>query len=789
MPVNPFPFRYCLHSAYRISRAVGVFALVCFTLCYSGGARAQAVEGPASAESRSSDGRTASNERPREELAQDDGSSSERFSDEGRRPVYIVLSGGVSRGAYESGYVSEIVGWLREHRDEFELKGIAGTSAGAINAMAGALDYCQSEAMDEPAGYTSWLPIGWTQLYEAEQVTEDAVFNQRWLRNHSLEVMRQYGSNLRADCDIDVVTAVTRSGDWAPSSSGQISTGTTDSIVRFLGWKVTADEDGGLRMLPLREERFADVEALTLPASSAGSIRLGDVSDALLASGAFPVAFPPVSVAYCEVLSQSQCDAVTPLRASFYDGGVFENTPLRALVPSIQAEDVRPVIIVVNLDQRDIPGESGSSFVFDDLMGTANSWLLFARTRGFRQAVETLRASGADLYSAQQRLPVAGGFLNSFMGFFDRRFRMVDHAVGAWDARRDLGVWPATRELFDPGQPAAAAVDRCIVEFLSTDQNLDDQECSDMLPSGVVAVLRGLASAALARCDELDVEPMACAEARTLRLLDRLDNGPVGRGNRRLYWGSAEPPSAELSAFLHELRRGDFTPEYQFANARRVGQPGYRPEIAYSILIESALLAYLDEQPGRSHFIERLSLETVLSTQLPIPPTPSFGFLLNLDQLEASGSFPLSNRVFVDVGLALEWGVNEKREESWHIFSGGPAFRLSYNFFENPATVAMLLSLDSGVLFGPVIPGVEDRDRAFRRRGRSRPNAAVYAGLAPRIVALRRLQIDVPVRTYWECSTASCSSFATANPAFDISIRLGWNFPFQRDVNRVEVQD
>jgi predicted acylesterase/phospholipase RssA len=700
------------------------------------------------------------------------------------QPVYLVLSGGVSRGAYEAGYATELVQWLQRNRDKYILKGVAGTSAGAINAMVTAIDYCRASESEGSSGYATWIPIGWFQLFDESRVEQDAVFNHGWLRPHSLRVLRQYSGDFREDCDVDVITGVTRSGEWSSSTQVGPSVGSNEDLVNFVGWTVRASGEGTLAVHPLEGQEYEEVGALTLPPDDGRTVSYGEVSNALIASAAFPIAFPPVNLAYCPVGSGNGCNRRTPLRGSFYDGGVFENTPLRALVPSIVAEEREPLVVVVNLYDRKIPKGEQQMLLFEDMMGLAYGWLSYARKRGYLSAVEELANAGVDVQTARHRLPLASGYLSSFFGFFDRKFRMVDHALGAWNARRDLSSWSATSDFFDSGSPVSTRFDACLVEFLESDADFEELDCSATIARSYTAVLRGIASAAIARCDALEVEPMGCAEARALEIIERLPEAPVPDSHRRVQRGSAAPDSLEFQAFLEELRKGDFSPQYRFENARRAGEVGYRPEKVYMSLIEHAFREFLDRQEG-SQFLERLSTEALLASQLPVPPTASFGFLINLDQLEAGFSLPLGNHFFVDLGVTAEWRVQSERREPWHVFAGGPAMRLSWNFFDNPATAALMLSLDSGVLFGPVLEGVEEIDRSLSSRNSSRPNAAIYAGIAPRLIALRRLQIDVPIRAYWVCDKPSCGSVPSANPGFDITFRIGWNFPFRRNVERV----
>ena len=58
------------------------------------------------------------------------------------------MSGGVSLGAYEAGYLYYFTEMIRRNRELLDLKILTGASAGSVNAMIAIISLCSPEITD-----------------------------------------------------------------------------------------------------------------------------------------------------------------------------------------------------------------------------------------------------------------------------------------------------------------------------------------------------------------------------------------------------------------------------------------------------------------------------------------------------------------------------------------------------------------------------------------------------------------------------------------------------------------
>lgn len=699
------------------------------------------------------------------------------------RDVFMVLAGGASLGAYEAGYAATIAQFLRDNPEHYTLRGIAGTSAGGINAFASALEYCKdtdsihtethqryNDPRPQSVPWNTWIPMDWSMIYDADKVSAEAVFHFEHLFEHGLALLEPKDYTLRPDCDVPIHVAVTQEShvhkDNDPTHALE--------LIEYLAVRLQAKPTGEARYVQRRPRDHRPPHRLTPIARQNGSISAHEVMRMITATAAFPVGFPSVPMT---VQGPSPIDPdreMVTLDRTYYDGGIFDNVPVGALLPDLEASaDNNPLVLIVDLDNQRIPHKkSPLDSQAGNLSAFTRKWLNYARARTYAEAAQTLKDQGVEHRRAHQRYPAAGGFLASFAGFLDRNFRETDYLLGAFDALEDL------RDHNDTAQhnPRAAAESIACMESILTTEDLPS--CAqEMLPPSIIATLRGLAHAAASRCEGEEIRSMGCERFRQENLLHKLPPATRSQQHQRaLKRSSVLSPQNDFDAFLHELHSDDFEPTLP-STARKLA-PYYvqTPTYLFSRNVEDALQNFAAKQNG-SHLRTELAFDAILQTSLAIPPRASASLLLNLQGLSATLNLPVSHRISFDLGAEAEWGIMADRTKRWHMLSGGPVARFGVHINRRQAILALMADVHAGVLFGPTFPSVTNDQRGIGGpRYDSRPNAAVYVGVAPRLFILRRLQLDLPIRAYWLCETSSCTSFVDRKPAYSISVRIGWNW-------------
>jgi len=377
----------------------------------------------------------------------------------------LTISGGVSLGLYEAGYLYVVSESSKRSERDVGLTIATGASAGSINAFASAIASCQppNPLPSEDLGYRLWMDIGLDQLLDFDEATSVSMLNRRVIDERWREVVEEiWRDGLPADCDVTVGAPVTRfhPADLPMRSRLHLSRQTLYFSFRIQGRgagvppRITNVVQPDARvpqvLLPFQEEPEAALDDLTL------------VRDVLLASAAFPLAFSPVTLRYCvlepDEMTGTEADrqcAEPEEEAIFIDGGVFDNQPL-GLATRLAADQpgtrhlyVDPSIRAWPIPQDEAKEEPPTDFT-GLLGGFAGGFITSARNSKLCTVAEESPEVFDDLLVGTNRFPPASGHLEAFMGFFDREFRAFDFALGMYDAWSDLASWdlttPADRE-------------------------------------------------------------------------------------------------------------------------------------------------------------------------------------------------------------------------------------------------------------------------------------------------------------------------------------------------------
>ena len=313
-------------------------------------------------------------------------------------PFVLTISGGVSLGSYEAGLNWALIHYLRVKRNEYrhtgkiypQLTAITGASAGSINTIVSAINWCIDEERIKTLAATKstnrvetifkdtvndnlfrdvWLNVGMQNLlpasYEIGYMKDDALLSRKAFKS-SIDKITQLLSQpiYRDDCHLPIGITLTRvKPSVIPIAEVKVQNQrTTIPVLLTASGVVKGSGRVELQPLMIKDAVFNNVVHLPLRPINEGQqvlpsqvnqaleVKAADMLDAVQASSAFPVAFSRRALDYCRhVYSQLamnnnsafhknskvpnvydfKCpDGYIPDHAEFVDGGIFDNIPL-----------------------------------------------------------------------------------------------------------------------------------------------------------------------------------------------------------------------------------------------------------------------------------------------------------------------------------------------------------------------------------------------------------------------------------------------------------------------------
>lgn len=387
----------------------------------------------------------------------------------------LTVSGAVSLGSHEAGQLFLITEALRKSEQSVPLRVTTGASAGSANALIYGNEACLTGdfTAEESIGYRAWVDVGLDDLFDPERATRQAIFHGDALEQSYAYLEDVWKKGIPEDCQFAYGVAVTRkkSADMKIAEGLVIPRSAERFVVRVDG------QTSG----PPRFENFIDESTShnrpLLPFTGTFAEDQAALRPVVLASAAFPVAFPPQPIEHClsdesKGKAADQCSEATHVDL-FVDGGVFDNNPLGIAYRTARAglhkvgssvelrehpdgstpEDVDVFYGYIDPDLRTYPlykpQSSEEEPEEDAVMG------LVARLGG--QMLENARghelASLADenyglledLWLVSANYPPVSELLGAFFGFFERDFRDFDFHLGTYDSFVDLRDKSAVR--------------------------------------------------------------------------------------------------------------------------------------------------------------------------------------------------------------------------------------------------------------------------------------------------------------------------------------------------------
>ena len=399
-------------------------------------------------------------------------------------PLAITVSGGVSLGAYQAGFLYYLSETIKQNPDLLEFKVLTGASAGLINSLL-ALMSVGGEPEPDPAEtqfYQTWTELRWDELFDVDQAPIFAISSRKVMRELGEAVRGQWSHGLDPSVDIVMGATATR----MKSVQTELSDGLT--VARQEEKFVFRVRGRGIGKEPLVTNYADPSHVLSQPVlpfrnpelegPATGRENFDVLLDIMFASSSLPMIFESQHIAFCntepggvpedQIEEHLYCEEPDHV-GEFADGALLDKWPLRLAyrtcraglvndqdgnlswrdVPDLdrsEPPDDRLFFLYIDPDDASYPplppptaeglrGEDDEVGLFKQLGLFFGGYLVSNQARELYTLVEEHPDVRDQMTLAARDLPSASGLLANFFGFFDREFRRYDFYLGMRDAR------------------------------------------------------------------------------------------------------------------------------------------------------------------------------------------------------------------------------------------------------------------------------------------------------------------------------------------------------------------
>ena len=356
----------------------------------------------------------------------------------------MVISGGVSLGAYEAGYNWAMVKMLtnireKSQRVEPKLRSVTGASAGSINALLTAMYWCQDPELvknsniindiDNNHFYNTWVGLGLKDLIitDHNSSNKSTLFKREKLREASKFILEEMEKPIyKKGCEVPLGFSVTKA---TPIVTEFQKTGIKIKNQHFSVPFTLKEKNHKLILLNKKMLPSTDYY-ISIPNIENNTSKVIDV---LFASSAFPGAFRQIKLDY--VYDNKAYSSY------FIDGGAYENLPLQ-LATELDPKAKEFIFIDPSNMRKEkelLPQDENESepvgFLTSNAIPLLNSLEIFQSMRLYNAISQYFdETSGKNLILSSRFHPITGKFLGHFGAFLDKDFREYDYHVGVYDA-------------------------------------------------------------------------------------------------------------------------------------------------------------------------------------------------------------------------------------------------------------------------------------------------------------------------------------------------------------------
>lgn len=465
----------------------------------------------------------------------------------GRSALGLTVSGGVSLGAYEAGYLYYLSLLFKLNPEHFEPRIFTGASAGSANALLALMASCSPPDFRPTDGlfYRGWMSLGMKGLFDGETVSPIAAFSREPGAQTLDRIEALWKQGLDARCDAVLGVSVTRVTAIPVELTEQVKVPRTSAkfVLRIRGRGKGVPPQLTNYVSPLNELRRP-----LLPEDDAGEVDFSALRQALEASTGFPLAFAPRPVAHCPSNRSAEgtlrCPRGAAITALFYDGGVFDNQPLRLAtqigarglqegpgprfrdVPDVRRTELPPNsrFLYIDPDTEVLPQLAKDQAPPMDSALSYGAYLLgqlvdSARSAELQSLLDDSPEMKARLGATLTYFRPLSGVLLNFFGFFEEDLRIHDFSLGMHDAARFtaevLGQWEPKAALVTPEQALEGQAEEARAQwkpFLCMRAVLSGRgspRACEALPNNFLAGLQVTLERVYARCQRVSQKALA----------------------------------------------------------------------------------------------------------------------------------------------------------------------------------------------------------------------------------------------------------------------------------------
>lgn len=355
----------------------------------------------------------------------------------------LVISGGISLGAYEAGYNWALLKYMThlKHNSkdiDINLLSIAGASAGAINTLMSSMAWCRSRkaldvnnTIEDNLFYSMWTEVDFEDLFIHREGVQDAnnttsLFSRIKIEKQASKIISQMHRPLYdKECSVPFGFAVTR----VQPKQVDINGIKINNKLFQIPITLKVGDDGRAYVIDNNNIKRDNIIHL----SKDGKISDDAMKKAMFASSAFPIAFEQVTLDY---IYKGE-----PERAKFLDGGVFDNIPLDLAIRLaddkssdyifMDPANMRRTFIKISRDNATEPEVSPINSAIEllmDIFSVSESSVLY------NTLAEHFEDSDKEIHLSDRYFPLTGKLLEHFGAFLDRGFRDYDYFVGVYGA-------------------------------------------------------------------------------------------------------------------------------------------------------------------------------------------------------------------------------------------------------------------------------------------------------------------------------------------------------------------